>query len=139
MTLDTAPNPAKRVAANMHRAARRMRELLLDLASASYGNRSTPEICDIREIIAVAAEAAASAMDTQIFQILLDVPEQIKLPLARSRMIASPLTARSIRSSVGLFWQPHLALKRGENYRDCLKQVPTIHARQTGHRIVFEV
>jgi signal transduction histidine kinase len=44
MTLDTAPIQVKRLAANMHRAAGRMRELLIDLASATYGNRSTPEI-----------------------------------------------------------------------------------------------
>jgi signal transduction histidine kinase len=86
MTLDTAPIQVKRLAANMHRAAGRMRELLIDLASATYGNRSTPEICDIREIIAAASEAAAAAMDNQRVQILLDVPGQIKLPLSRSRM-----------------------------------------------------
>src|SRR3984893_8224730 len=86
MTLDTTPNQVKRLAANIHRAAGRMRELLIDLASATYGNRSTPEICDIREIIAAASEAAAAAMDNQRVQILLDVPGQIKLPLARSRM-----------------------------------------------------
>jgi len=86
MTLDTTPSQVKRLAANMHRAAGCMRELLIDFASATYGNRSTPEICDIREIIAAASEAAAAAMDNQRVQILLDVPGQIKLPLARSRM-----------------------------------------------------
>src|SRR3984893_4530045 len=86
MTLETTPNQVKRLAANMHRAAGRMRELLIELASATYGNRSTPEICNIREIIAAASEAAAAAMENQRVQILLDVPGQIKLPLARSRM-----------------------------------------------------
>jgi signal transduction histidine kinase len=86
MTLDTAPSQVKRLAANMHRAAGCMRELLIDLAGATCGNRSTPEICDIRDIIAAASEAAAAAMDNQRIQILLDVPGQIKLPLARSRM-----------------------------------------------------
>jgi signal transduction histidine kinase len=86
MTLDTAPSQVKRLAANMHRAAGRMRELLIDLAGATCGNRSTPEICDIRDIIAAASEAAAGAMDNQRIQILLDVPGQIKLPLARARM-----------------------------------------------------
>jgi two-component system, NtrC family, sensor histidine kinase PilS len=86
MTHDTTPNQVKRLSANMHRAADRMRELLIDLASVTYGDRSTPEICDIREIIAAASEAAAAAMDNQGVQILLDVPGQIKLPLARSRM-----------------------------------------------------
>jgi signal transduction histidine kinase len=86
MTLDTTSTQVKRLAANMHRAAGRMRELLIDLASATYGNRSTLEICDIREIITAASEAAAAAIDDQRVQILLDVPRQIKLPLARSRM-----------------------------------------------------
>jgi len=86
MTLDTTPNQVKRLATNMHRAAGRMRELLTDLTSVTYGNKSTPEICDIREIIAAASEAAAAAMDNQRVQILLDVPWQITLPLARSRM-----------------------------------------------------
>src|SRR6202023_2996082 len=57
MTLETTPNQVKRLAANMHLAAGRMRELLTDLASTTYGNRSTPEICNIREIIAAASEA----------------------------------------------------------------------------------
>jgi signal transduction histidine kinase len=86
MTVDATPNQVKRLATNMHRAAGRMRELLIDLASAAHGNRSTPEICDIREIIVAASEAAAAAMDNQRVQILLDVPGLIKLPLARSRM-----------------------------------------------------
>ena len=86
MTLDTSSKQVKRLAANMHHAAGRMRELLIDFASATYGNRSTPEICDIREIIAAASDAAAAAMDNQRVRILLDVPVGIKLPLARSRM-----------------------------------------------------
>jgi signal transduction histidine kinase len=86
MTLDTTPNQVKRLAANMHRAAGRMRELLTDLTSVTYGKRSTPEICDIREIIAAASESAVAAMENQRVQILLDVPERIKLPLARSRI-----------------------------------------------------
>jgi two-component system sensor histidine kinase HydH len=86
MTHDTAPDPVKRLAANMHRAAGHMRELLMDLASATYGNRLTPEICDIREIIAEASATAAAAMDNQRVQIFLDVPGQIKLSLSRSRM-----------------------------------------------------
>jgi signal transduction histidine kinase len=59
---------------------------LTDLTSVTYGKRSTPEICDIREIIAAASEAAAAAMENQRVQILLDVPGGIELPLARSRM-----------------------------------------------------
>jgi signal transduction histidine kinase len=87
LTFDSMPNQAKRLAANMHRAADRMRELLIDLARATYEKTSTPEICEIREIIAAASKAAAAAMDNQRVQIMLDVPGQIKLRLARSRMM----------------------------------------------------
>jgi two-component system sensor histidine kinase PilS (NtrC family) len=86
MTHDTTPSQVKRLATNMYRAAGRMRELLIDLASATYGNRSTPELCDIGEIIVAASEAASAATENQRVQILLDVPRQIKLPLERSRM-----------------------------------------------------
>jgi signal transduction histidine kinase len=86
MTLDTTPNQVKRLATNMRHAAGRMRELLTDLTSVTYGNASTPEICDLREIIAAATEAAAATMDNQRVQILLDVPGQIELWVARSRM-----------------------------------------------------
>src|SRR5260370_39796041 len=65
MTLDTTPNQVKRLATNMCRAAGRVRELLKDLTIVIYGNRSTPEICDLREIIAAASEDAAAAMDNQ--------------------------------------------------------------------------
>ncbi|HZC34467.1 MAG TPA: HAMP domain-containing sensor histidine kinase [Chthoniobacterales bacterium] len=86
MTLHTTPNEVKRLAANMHRAAGRMRELLTDLTSLTYRHKSTPEICDLREIIVAASERAAAATDNRRVQILLDVPEQIELPLARARM-----------------------------------------------------
>jgi signal transduction histidine kinase len=86
MTLDTAPEQVKHLAVNMHRAAGRMRELLADLTSVTYGNRSRPEMCDIREIIVAASEAAAAATDNQRVQILLNVPGGIELQLARSRL-----------------------------------------------------
>jgi signal transduction histidine kinase len=86
MTLDTTPNQLKRLAANMRHAADRMRELLTDLISVTYGNRSTPEICDLREIIAASSEAAAASTDNERVQIFLTVQGGIELPLARSRM-----------------------------------------------------
>lgn len=86
MTLDATPSQVKRLATNMYRAADRMRELLTDLTSVTYGETSTPEICDIGEIIVAASKTASAAKENQRVQILLDVPEGIELPLARSRM-----------------------------------------------------
>jgi signal transduction histidine kinase len=84
MDLDSTPTQAKRLAANIYRAAGRMRELLADLTGVARGDRSTAEICDIREVIVAAADAAAAAMERQGVQILLDVPEGMELPLRRS-------------------------------------------------------
>ena len=84
MNVDAAPTEVKRLAANMYRAAGRMRELLADLVTD--GNRSTAEICGIRKVIGAASDAARAATETRSVQILLDVAQEIELPLARSRM-----------------------------------------------------
>jgi PAS domain S-box-containing protein len=86
MDLDPAPAQVKRLAANIYRAAGRMRTLLADLASASSGNKLTSEICRIRDVIAAASEAALPAAETQGVQILHDVPDGIEIPLVRSRI-----------------------------------------------------
>jgi signal transduction histidine kinase len=82
MDLDLGPTQVKRLTTNIYRAAGRMRELLADLDSVARGNRSTAEMCDIREVIA----AASAATENHCVQILLEVPERIELPLIRSRM-----------------------------------------------------
>jgi two-component system, NtrC family, sensor kinase len=84
MDLDSSSTQVKRLAANMGRAAGRMRQLLADLASVAPDTLPTAEICDIREVIAAASEAALAARDRQSVQILLDVPDGLDLPLVRS-------------------------------------------------------
>ena len=86
MQLDPASAQVKRLAANIYRAADRMRELLADLAGASCGNKSTSEMCKIRDVIIAASEAALPATDTESVQILNDVPCGIEMRLERSRM-----------------------------------------------------
>jgi two-component system sensor histidine kinase HydH len=86
MQLDPASTQGKRLAANIYRAAGRMRELLADLAGANCGNKSTCEICKIRDVIAAAAEAALLAEESQGFQIVHDVPEGLEIPVQRSRI-----------------------------------------------------
>jgi signal transduction histidine kinase len=85
MDLESNPSQVKRLAANIYCAAGRMRELLADLTSVARGDRSTAEICDIRDVIVAASEAASAATERPRVQILLDVPEGIELLLTRSR------------------------------------------------------
>jgi signal transduction histidine kinase len=86
MELDLTPAQVKRLAINILRAAGRMRDLVADLAGASCGNRSTSEICKIRDVIAAASEAASPAAEKQRVRILNNVPGGIEIPMARSRM-----------------------------------------------------
>ena len=82
MELDPASTQVKRLAANIFRAAGRMRELLADLAGASCGNKSTFEICKIRDVIAAASDAALPVAEKQSVQILHDVTDGIEIPMA---------------------------------------------------------
>ena len=86
--LDIGPLPseAKRIATNIHPAAECLRELLAELTSVVCGKRPTVEMCDIREIIAAAWDAASTAIGNKRVAIVLDIPKQIELPLQRSRM-----------------------------------------------------
>src|ERR1700686_4729922 len=60
MDENSTPAQVKRLAGNIYRAARRMRDLLADLNSVVNGNGSTAEICDIRDVIAMASETIGS-------------------------------------------------------------------------------
>jgi signal transduction histidine kinase len=84
--LDPTSTQVKRLAATMYRAAGRMQQLLADLPSVTSDNVSTAEVCDVRDVIAAAAEAALAAMEQQSVEILLDAPDGIDLPLVRSHM-----------------------------------------------------
>jgi signal transduction histidine kinase len=86
MELDPGPIQVKRLATNIFRAAGRMRELLADLNSVARGDRPRAEMCDIREVIAAASDAASAITKNHNVQILLEVPEGVELPLIRSRM-----------------------------------------------------
>jgi signal transduction histidine kinase len=84
--LDSGPTQVKRLATNIFRAAIRMRELLADLNSVAHGSRPTAEICRISEIIAAASDAASATTKNHNVQILLEVSDDIELPLMRSCM-----------------------------------------------------
>jgi signal transduction histidine kinase len=86
MQMDLSSTQAKRLAANIYRAAGRLRELLADLAGASCGNKSTSEICKLSNVITAAWEAALPAAATQNVQILHDVPDDLVISLERSRI-----------------------------------------------------
>lgn len=83
LTTSLAPAQTRRVTTNIHRAADRMRKLLLEFAYITRGHADITEICNLRVMI----EAACEAVGRQDgIEILLAVPACIELPLARTRM-----------------------------------------------------
>ncbi len=86
MDLHSEAAEVNRLAANIHCAAARMRELLADLTRAACPDRSTAKICDIRQVITAASDAASATNNNHVVKILFDMPEHIELPLDRPRM-----------------------------------------------------
>jgi signal transduction histidine kinase len=86
MELDLAPTQVKRLAANIHHAAGRMHELLVDLAGASSGSKSTFQICNIRHVIDAVSEAVLPIAERQGVRIVNEASIGFQIPLVRSRM-----------------------------------------------------
>jgi signal transduction histidine kinase len=84
--VESLPSPIKRLATNIHRASERLNELLADLSGSLSGNRPKAEICDIRDVITAASDAALTATENNRVRILHDLPQEIKAPIQRSRI-----------------------------------------------------
>jgi signal transduction histidine kinase len=122
MNSDVGPSEMKRLAANMHRAAARMREWLTEVSCAISGNKSAAEICEISEVITAAAEAASASTEHRNVRVSLDVPRGIEVSLARSRIE---------RVFFNLIINAFEAMPGGGEVRIC--------ARQTGNYVVVEI
>jgi len=111
------PNQVKRLATLIYRAAGRMRELLADPGSMSCGDRSTAEICDLGQVIAAASDAVLATTNNHNVQVLLKVPDGIKLPLIRPHMerVFINLIANALEAMPG-GGQLHVACRRLNRY-----------------------
>jgi signal transduction histidine kinase len=80
------PHQIKRLATNIHRASVRLNELLADLGDILSGNRPSAEICDIREIIKAASDAALAASESNGVRMVHDLPQEFKALIQPCRM-----------------------------------------------------
>jgi signal transduction histidine kinase len=83
---DLPPSQVKRLAQNIYRASRRIQELLQDLVNVSRGKDKAVEVCRLRDVIGAAWDVLARTAETQAVTVSLNVPDEIELPLDRSRM-----------------------------------------------------
>jgi len=76
----------RRLARNMHRASRQIQELLGDLLNVCRGKTEQPELCNLRALADSAADSLAHLAGPQSVEIVVDVPDDIELPLERRRI-----------------------------------------------------
>jgi signal transduction histidine kinase len=86
MCVNSTPRQMKRLAGNIHTAAVRMQTLVTDLMTDVRGNLSQPQICHLREVVIASLEAVCAGEQRRNIQIFLDVPEEMRLPLRRSKI-----------------------------------------------------
>jgi signal transduction histidine kinase len=88
MLVDSNLPPAhvQRLAGNIYRASRRIQELLQDLLNVSRGKTRAPEMCRLREVASAACDSLAMTAESQGVRVLITIPQDIELPLERSRM-----------------------------------------------------
>jgi signal transduction histidine kinase len=86
MDADLTPAHVKRLAGNIHRASRRLQELLQDLLNVSRGRSGTPEPCRLREVAVAACESLAPTAESQGATLTVEIAPEIELLLEPSRM-----------------------------------------------------
>ncbi|MDQ6700892.1 MAG: HAMP domain-containing histidine kinase, partial [Acidobacteriota bacterium] len=86
MDAEWNPSQTKRLAANIYRSSRIMKDMLQELVDVSRGRTHPAETCRLREVVSAAAEASSAAAQSSGVAIDLLIPEEIELPLERARM-----------------------------------------------------
>jgi signal transduction histidine kinase len=76
----------KRLARNMHQASRQIQGLLQDLLNICRGKTEQAEVCNLRAIAAGAASSLAGMAEAQRVKVVLEMPEELELPLEPRRM-----------------------------------------------------
>ncbi len=76
----------RRLAANIYRSSRAMKDMLQELVEVSRGRIQPAEECSLRDVIGVALDAHQAAADTQGVALQVTVPGELELPLERARM-----------------------------------------------------
>jgi signal transduction histidine kinase len=83
---DWNESQVKRLASNIYRSSRAIKDMLQELTEVSRGRIQPVETCSLKEVITVAVEAHAAAADSQAVDIRLRVPDHLELLMERARM-----------------------------------------------------
>lgn len=83
---DWSSSQVKRLATNIYRSSRAIKDMLQELVEVSRGRIQAAEACLLKEVISVAIDGHAAVIDSQGVTVRLTGPDDVELPLERARM-----------------------------------------------------
>jgi signal transduction histidine kinase len=86
MDSDLTDAQIKRLAANIYRSARAVKDMLQELVDVSRQHSHAAEACRLREVVAEAVDAQFAQAQSQGVEISVAVSDDIELSLERARM-----------------------------------------------------
>ena len=85
MDAEWNPSQTKRLATNIYRSSRIIKDMLQELVDVSRGRAQPAETCRLLEVIDAAAEASAAAAQAHHVKIIIAVAADLEAPLERAR------------------------------------------------------
>lgn len=86
MDADWNPSQTQRLATNIYRSSRMIKDMLQELVDVSRGRTQPAEVCRLQEVVAAATDACSAAAEANRVVITQAVADQLELPLERARM-----------------------------------------------------
>lgn len=83
---DLSPTQMQRIAGNIYRSSRTIKDMLQQLVDVSRGRIQKPELCRLSEVIGAAVETQTPNADQQGVEILVDIDPAIEAPVEPGRM-----------------------------------------------------
>jgi signal transduction histidine kinase len=83
---DLNPTQMQRIAGNVYRSSRVIKDMLQQLVDVSRGRMQSPEVCRLSEVISAATETQTPTADNQGVEIILSVDPAIEVSVEPGRM-----------------------------------------------------
>ncbi|HYP14103.1 MAG TPA: ATP-binding protein [Bryobacteraceae bacterium] len=83
---DLPPGQVHRLARNIYRASRNVKDLLQQLSEVSLGKSDLTEPCRLRDLVTAGYEPVRPMAEGAGIDLAIDIPEEIEVPVARARM-----------------------------------------------------
>ena len=83
---DLSPEQLHRLAGNIYRSSRAIKDMLQELVDVSRGRIQSPETCRLSEVVGAAVETQSPAAEQNRVEIRLDIDSSIELPIEPGRI-----------------------------------------------------